>query len=168
MTQKYGYRANESEGARRGVPCLICDDSKPTYSWTDSNGEGYCCKCGTPYQLMNGHLEEGESYPRINVKASWIPTLRKYWKATGMLNGGGRHCLSRDYPEQKVGREALNNWCAAHPEALPKPRFYLCGGCDHNHHEGFTGDCREDAQRFTDQQLDEIHGVDGWVSVEED
>ena len=31
--------------------------------------------------------------------------------------------------------------------------FYECGGCDHYHPLGWTGDCRDDSQRFTDEDL---------------
>ena len=29
-------------------------------------------------------------------------------------------------------------------------RFYRCGGCDHLHPYGWIGDCRDNAQRYTD------------------
>ncbi len=33
--------------------------------------------------------------------------------------------------------------------------FYECGCCGHYHQEGFVGDCREDSQRFTLNELEE-------------
>ena len=33
--------------------------------------------------------------------------------------------------------------------------FYECGGCDHLHPLGWTGDCRDDTQRYTSDVLDE-------------
>ena len=51
------------------------------------------------------------------------------------------------------------------PAPDSRPRFYLCGGCDHWHREGYRGDCRENSQRFTTEQLDlrypDLNG-DGW------
>lgn len=46
-----------------------------------------------------------------------------------------------------------------------RPKFYWCGGCDHWHPSGYTGDCRNDKVRFTAQQLDELYpdeNGDGW------
>lgn len=37
-------------------------------------------------------------------------------------------------------------------------QFYECGGCGHLHRQGFAGDCREDAERFTVTELEELHG----------
>jgi hypothetical protein len=34
-----------------------------------------------------------------------------------------------------------------------KRYFYECGGCDHLHPLGWTGDCREDSQRFRTDEL---------------
>jgi hypothetical protein len=46
-----------------------------------------------------------------------------------------------------------------------RPKFYLCGGCDHWHPFGWGGDCRNDAHRFTVEQLDTLFpdtNKDGW------
>jgi hypothetical protein len=43
-----------------------------------------------------------------------------------------------------------------------KPRYYDCGICGHNHPWDWDGDCREDANRFTDMELDAKHGQDGY------
>jgi len=109
MPQKYGYLANAVEVETK--PCLVCDDPAPRFSWTDLNGEGYCLQCGTSYQLANGKLDEGESYPRCNVRPEWIPTLRRFWSETHGLNGCGTYMLPRDYPDQLAGRIALKEWC---------------------------------------------------------
>lgn len=51
--------------------------------------------------------------------------------------------------------------------------FYLCGGCDHWHPQYWTGDCRDDAQRFTPEQLDAKYpdtngdGWPEWIEVDE-
>ncbi len=41
-------------------------------------------------------------------------------------------------------------------------QVYECGCCDCYHLCGFTGDCRDDANRFTTAQLDERFGPCGW------
>lgn len=53
--------------------------------------------------------------------------------------------------------------CDAHPPRLPK--FYECGICGHCHPIEWNGDCREDANRFTNQQLDDKYGQNGWEEV---
>lgn len=46
------------------------------------------------------------------------------------------------------------------------PRYYQCGICNHYHPAAeWNGDCRDDANRFRSEQLDERHGADGWVEV---
>lgn len=50
------------------------------------------------------------------------------------------------------------------------PRFFRCGGCDHLHWFGWTGDCRTDYMRFSDSDLEERYGVEGtgWLEVHEE
>lgn len=43
---------------------------------------------------------------------------------------------------------------------------YLCGICDHYHLIEWDGDCREDANRFTMDELDAKFGPDEWVEVD--
>jgi hypothetical protein len=46
---------------------------------------------------------------------------------------------------------------------MPKAKFYACGICDHCHLWDWHGDCRrDDANRFTCQQLEEKYGEDGF------
>lgn len=48
----------------------------------------------------------------------------------------------------------------------PKPAvFYSCGGCEHYHPINWNGDCRDDANRFTGDDLDEKYGSDGWTET---
>lgn len=47
-----------------------------------------------------------------------------------------------------------------------KEKFFLCGGCDHFHPFGWTGDCRNDAMRLTEDELDLRHGQ-AWKEVDE-
>lgn len=117
MPQKYGALANAEPVAQTG--CLVCDDPRPSYSWSDYHGEGTCVRCGTPYQLKAGVLAEGETYPRINVDAPWIPIFRRFWEETHSLNGAGQFMGFRDYPEQYEGRVRFNEWCDAHKGDLP-------------------------------------------------
>jgi hypothetical protein len=119
MAQDYGYLANAEKFERK--PCLVCDDPRPVYSWTDYHGEGYCTKCGTSYQLKGGELADGEAYPRVNVRAEWVPILRRYFAETGKLNGCGTYMSMGDYPEQLEGLRAFSEWADAHKDILPKP-----------------------------------------------
>lgn len=117
--QKYGMQAMNDVPSER-APCLVCDDPHPSFSWTDFSGEGYCVQCGTPYQLKWGTLKDGETYPRVNVSAEWIPIFRKFWNVTHSSNGAGTFMLWREYPDQERGRIAFNAWCDAHEDELPK------------------------------------------------
>lgn len=48
-----------------------------------------------------------------------------------------------------------------------KPRFYLCGICEHLHPASWDGDCRDDNNRFTYDELDKQYGEqdEGWECV---
>ncbi len=46
-----------------------------------------------------------------------------------------------------------------------RPTFYECGICDHYHPASFTGDCRDDANRFFADELDARYGTSGWKEV---
>ena len=43
--------------------------------------------------------------------------------------------------------------------------FYLCVICEHFHPVEWDGDCRDDNNRYTTDELDEKYGSDGWVEV---
>ena len=118
MAQKYGHLANGV--AKQVKPCLVCDNPKPCYSWTDYHGEGYCDRCGTPYQLMGGTLKEGESYPRLNLMEKAIPALRSFWTETKMPNGQGTFMLWRDYPDQLEGAKAFGHWLKQNEGRFPE------------------------------------------------
>jgi hypothetical protein len=49
---------------------------------------------------------------------------------------------------------------------MTKPKYYACEVCGHNHPWAWNGDCRDDANRFTDQQLDTRHGPSGYELAE--
>lgn len=115
MPQKHGHLAN-TQSAVAIKPCEVCGDAAPRYSWTDLNGEGYCCQCGTPYQLANGTLKPGESYPRINVKPEFIEALRAFWAERHITNGCGTFLIWRDYADQLAGRDQFNAWFMANRE----------------------------------------------------
>ena len=42
------------------------------------------------------------------------------------------------------------------------PEFRLCGCCEEYHSDDFTGDCRDDTERWTGGALDERYEVNGW------
>ena len=47
-----------------------------------------------------------------------------------------------------------------------KPVYYRCGICDHYHRASWDGDCREDGARFFSDQMDEMHGMNGWEEID--
>lgn len=49
------------------------------------------------------------------------------------------------------------------------PEYYECGCCGHMHHIDRPGwiDCRDDATRFTCNQLDALHGENGWLEIDD-
>ncbi|HEY6766622.1 MAG TPA: hypothetical protein VI386_17825 [Candidatus Sulfotelmatobacter sp.] len=51
------------------------------------------------------------------------------------------------------------------PDTKPIPQFYECGICGHCHPILWDGDCRDDNNRFTNQELDDKYGADGWEEV---
>jgi len=44
-------------------------------------------------------------------------------------------------------------------------QFYECGICGHYHPIEWDGDCRDDTNRFSGNQLDDKFGQDGWEEV---
>lgn len=46
-----------------------------------------------------------------------------------------------------------------------RPTYYDCGICGEWHPADWDGDCRDDANRFMPDQLDELHGEHGWDEV---
>ncbi len=42
------------------------------------------------------------------------------------------------------------------------PIYYLCEICGAHHPWKWNGDCRDDANRFTYESLDVLHGPNGW------
>lgn len=48
--------------------------------------------------------------------------------------------------------------------------YDLCGCCGHYHRPTFAGDCRDDSERFSAQQLDDKHGPqgEGWEETDEE
>ena len=46
--------------------------------------------------------------------------------------------------------------------------IFRCGCCDHYHRTGFYGDCRDDSERFTLEDLTAKFGAEdkGWTEVE--
>ena len=53
------------------------------------------------------------------------------------------------------------------PFADPKPpRFYECGCCGCWHPANWDGDCRDDANRFAADELDEMYGSFDWEAVD--
>ena len=46
--------------------------------------------------------------------------------------------------------------------------FYDCGICGHVHPCRWSGDCRDDSNRFTDDELDQKYGAANWQLVDMD
>lgn len=51
-------------------------------------------------------------------------------------------------------------------ERLNPPTFEECGCCGHYHRPDYFGDCRNDAQRFSANDLDDKFGPNGWMPVD--
>lgn len=43
--------------------------------------------------------------------------------------------------------------------------YVECGCCGHYHRVEFGGDCRDNAHRFTAEQIESMHGVTIWEQV---
>lgn len=46
------------------------------------------------------------------------------------------------------------------------PKYYECGICGCWHPLDWDGDCRDDANRFAIDALDDMHGPLGWQEVD--
>jgi hypothetical protein len=49
------------------------------------------------------------------------------------------------------------------------PQYVECGSCGGFHRSDYWGDCRNDAERFTAEDLDTKHGPNNWdyLSIED-
>lgn len=47
-----------------------------------------------------------------------------------------------------------------------QPTFEECGCCGHYHRPNYFGDCRNDAERFNPNDLDDRYGENGWIQVD--
>jgi hypothetical protein len=47
-------------------------------------------------------------------------------------------------------------------------KYYHCGCCEQFHSVQFDGDCRDNTARFNPEDLDDLHGSDGWVEVDQE
>ncbi len=88
------------------------------------------------------------------------------------LNSGGwRTVTTKDrinaYSMARVWSDR-GEWKVAMRTRRAPAQYFRCGGCDHYHPLGWTGDCRDDSMRFTDEDLDTMHGAFAWDEVEED
>lgn len=50
--------------------------------------------------------------------------------------------------------------------ATGKPTFYECGCCGHLHPLKWDGDCRDDNNRFTADELDTRYGENKWTELQ--
>ncbi len=66
----------------------------------------------------------------------------------------------------KLGRDVSGD--ADNLSTEGKPKFIECGCCRCMHPLNFSGDCRDDDNRFTLDQLDNKYGVLGWEEIYED
>jgi len=83
-----------------------------------------CVRCGTPYQLLqykkqNGGDQPLDAPPRLNVKESWIPVLKRYWEETETFTGLAVIITARDYPECVEGMRKFHEWLGLHPGVVP-------------------------------------------------
>ncbi len=96
--------------------------------------------------------------------------------ATGVMicrGTGAQHRITRGALTEKAFAKYLDSiWGpdgdiakVLAPRHTP-PKYYTCGICDHYHLTGFAGDCRDDSERFTADQLEAMHGPDILDTVE--
>lgn len=52
--------------------------------------------------------------------------------------------------------------------AMSKPKYFDCGICGSWHRADWWGDCREDSERLTVDDIDARHGDNGWESVDQE
>ncbi len=136
---------NEEEALRRGA-VLWGDNhmsrgdisSDPDYSltWEGIEGRGY---------RMHWYNDESDVWvttPGPGDMSAWSLLSPE------MFNAIGHHVM--DAAAEEVTENA-------------KPTFDECGSCSCWHPVEFTGDCRDDANRFASGQLDETYGDDGWT-----
>lgn len=170
FTGRYRYR-NDNQVAGRAHPVNVLHMSGAPY-----HPQGVC-----------GHAE-WDSF--LDCPEGWAPALGR--KSPGLPQLGRRiavydlpHDCQRAVMEDYIAlwalpaAEAMAAWHAAEgntdgpsvtmsedaPPALPG--YFDCGGCGHYHRKGWAGDCRDDAERFTAQALDDKHGPEGWEEVPE-
>lgn len=79
----------------------------------------------------------------------------------------GDHRPMRDIGEAIAAAKSEDDLPQVEPEGyqvieVKLPRYYECGICGHNHPWDWDGDCRDDVNRFTDQDLDDKHGPEGY------
>ena len=102
--------------------CLVCGMCPCSFEWTDFHGEATCFTCGTAYQLIQYDEDDKrieDVPPKHNVKASWVPLIKKYWEETNQSMGDGRFLGPPKYPER---RRALNEWLDAHEDEWPREK----------------------------------------------
>ena len=113
----YDLLANQAPGAQTERPCVVCNDPRPTYQWSDLYGEGMCIRCGCPYQLIGGgeEREKEADYPYLNLKDEWVPILTEYWQETRQTALLGRLLGARHE------RDDFFEWVSKqHPEMIVK------------------------------------------------
>lgn len=78
---KFDYDLEANRELKGNETCIICRNPLRC-RWTDYSGEGVCLTCGTAYQLKWGSTEQKKEgkYPYCNIKESFIPILKQYWK----------------------------------------------------------------------------------------
>lgn len=92
------------------VACLICEDERMSFSWTDAHGVAQCFRCGTPYRIIHYENERRvEKPPTITLKPQYIPAVRDYWNEfhrripSGHSIPGGQELASHADAEQFYG-----------------------------------------------------------------
>lgn len=68
-----------------------------------------------------------------------------------LTNAGAHRGLSVEGIEVLLDRAKL---------APAQAAYVACGSCGHYHRAGFRGDCRDDSERFTADDLEALHGPD--------
>ncbi len=117
----------DKDGAVLEIPagstaCLICEEPKVGFRWTDTHGVAQCSKCGAPYRVYH-YVDDKrvERQPELQIKPELVEAIKGYYKTTRRKIPGG-FSFSQDYevasPEDA---EEFYGWLAARGKGEGNP-----------------------------------------------
>lgn len=124
------------------ITCVTCDESRPSFRWTDTHGVAVCNRCGTPYRLF--HYDEDdkrvEKPPTVCLNDDGVQIARRYWAEAhrmvypgcydmGIMRGSSSYsgateddaeAFGKWYEQHYPGKDALSDEPESDP-ARPMP-----------------------------------------------